>query len=84
METEHKEGVVEKAVAYVKDLFGIPPSEDKLDEIEPSTAEPEGAFRCRDYPPEGTRRRSREGGGFSAARSLARTIRKSAARPAAA
>ena len=27
METEHSEGVVEKAVAYVKDLLGIPPGD---------------------------------------------------------
>ena len=25
METEHTEGVIEKAVAYVKDMFGAPP-----------------------------------------------------------
>src|ERR1700722_7770147 len=25
METEHTEGIVEKAVAYVKDMFGTPP-----------------------------------------------------------
>jgi hypothetical protein len=33
METEHTETVVEKAVAYVKDIFGIPPS-DKTPDVE--------------------------------------------------
>ena len=33
METEHSETVVEKAVAYVKDMFGIPP-EDRTPEVE--------------------------------------------------
>ena len=33
METEHTETVVEKAVAYVKDMFGIPP-DDKAPDVE--------------------------------------------------
>ena len=39
METEHTETVVEKAVAYVKDMFGIPPG-DRTPEAE---AKPEYA-----------------------------------------
>jgi hypothetical protein len=33
METEHTETVVEKAVAYVKDMFGIPPG-DRTPDVE--------------------------------------------------
>ena len=33
METEHTETVVEKAVAYVKDMIGIPPG-DKAPDVE--------------------------------------------------
>ena len=39
METEHTETVVEKAVAYVKDMFGIPPG-DRTPDVE---AKPEYA-----------------------------------------
>jgi hypothetical protein len=39
METEHTETVVEKAVAYVKDMFGIPPG-DRAPDVQ---AEPEYA-----------------------------------------
>jgi hypothetical protein len=46
METEHKEGVVEQAVAYVKDLFGIRPADETPVEGKPYTPtdEPEGVF----------------------------------------
>ena len=40
METEHPETVVEKAVAYVKDMLGIAPS-DKTPDVE---AKPEYAI----------------------------------------
>jgi hypothetical protein len=33
METQHTEGVVEKALAYVKDMFGIQP-DDQTPEVE--------------------------------------------------
>ena len=33
MDTEHTETVVEKAVAYVKDMFGIPPG-DRTPDVE--------------------------------------------------
>ena len=33
METEHTETVVEKAVAYVKDFFGVPPG-DRTPDVE--------------------------------------------------
>ena len=39
METEHTETVVEKAVAYVKDMFGLP-SGDKTPHVEPSPVAP--------------------------------------------
>ncbi len=39
METEHTETVVEKAVAYVKDMFGLP-SGDKTPHVEPSPVVP--------------------------------------------
>jgi hypothetical protein len=45
METEHKETVVEKAVAYVKDKIGISPGhkapdvEAKPEHVDPSTSE---------------------------------------------
>jgi hypothetical protein len=42
METEHTEGIVEKAVAYVKDMFGTPPYHRHVDSegrpIMPATA----------------------------------------------
>ena len=42
METEHTEGIVEKAVAYVKDMFGTPPYHRHVDSegrpIMPTTA----------------------------------------------
>ena len=37
METEHTETVVEKAVAYVKDMFGLPPGDKTQSETGPST-----------------------------------------------
>jgi hypothetical protein len=40
METEHTEGVVEKALAYVKDMFGMPPGDRTTDiESEPEYAD---------------------------------------------
>ena len=40
METEHTETVVEKAVAYVKDMFGIPPGDHNPDvEAKPEYAD---------------------------------------------
>ena len=42
METEHTEGIVEKAVAYVKDMFGTPPYHRHVDSegrpVMPATA----------------------------------------------
>ena len=41
METEHTETVVEKAVAYVKDMFGIPPGDRTPDvEAKPEYVDP--------------------------------------------
>jgi hypothetical protein len=41
MATEHPETVVEKAVAYVKDMLGIPPGDRTPDEPKPEYTVPE-------------------------------------------
>jgi len=49
METQHTETVVEKAVAYVKDVLGIPPGDRTRDvEVEPQYADTTPALTSKD------------------------------------